>query len=221
MTIKELAEELKLVIKGNTLDAILPPMIYLIGNLLFSLELAAGLSISAAFLLAIFRRIKKQSWYYALGGLLGIIVAVSFALFAGSASNYYVPKLITSTGLVIITTVSLVFKKPLAAWLSHISRGWELNWFWRNDIRPAYSEVTTLWLVLFVLRGVLQLILIQDQNLSGLFIINTLLGMPLTVLVLLLSYIYGIWRLKKLGGPGIEEYRENAPKPWKGQTRGF
>jgi len=81
--------------------------------------------------------------------------------------------------------------------------------------------VTTLWLVLFVLRGVLQLILIQDQNLSGLFIINTLLGMPLTVLVLLLSYIYGIWRLKKLGGPGIEEYRENAPMPWKGQTRGF
>lgn len=221
MTIKELSEELKLVLKGNTLDAILPPMIYLIGNSLFTLELAAGLSISAALILAIFRRIKKQSWYYALGGLLGIVVAVSFALLAGNASNYYVPKLITSTGLVVLTAVSLVFKKPLAAWLSHISRGWELEWFWRDDIRPAYSEVTTLWLVLFILRGVLQLILIQDQNLSGLFIINTLLGMPLTVLVLLLSYIYGIWRLKKLGGPGIEEYRENAPKPWKGQTRGF
>jgi len=50
---------------------------------------------------------------------------------------------------------------------------------------------------------------------------NTLLGWPVTILVLVISYIYGIWRLRKLGGPGVEEFTEGADPPWKGQTRGF
>lgn len=47
------------------------------------------------------------------------------------------------------------------------------------------------------------------------------LGLPVTISVLVLSYIYGVWRLKKLGGPGIEEYRKKSPRPWKGQMKGF
>jgi hypothetical protein len=39
--------------------------------------------------------------------------------------------------------------------------------------------------------------------------------------VLVLSYIYGIWRLRKLKGPGIDEYLENKTAPFRGQTRGF
>lgn len=54
-----------------------------------------------------------------------------------------------------------------------------------------------------------------------LFIINTLLGAPVTLIILSISYIYGIWRLRKLGGPSVDEFVNNEPKPWKGQTKGF
>jgi hypothetical protein len=40
-------------------------------------------------------------------------------------------------------------------------------------------------------------------------------------MVLVASYIYGIWRLRQLGGPGVEEYKEDKKPPWKGQSRGF
>ncbi|HAS75007.1 MAG TPA: hypothetical protein DCS67_12755 [Clostridiales bacterium UBA8960] len=71
------------------------------------------------------------------------------------------------------------------------------------------------------MRAALQFILIKNDNVTGLFVVNTLLGLPITALVLIISYIYGVWRLKRLGGPGIEEHKQNTPKPWKGQTRGF
>ena len=48
-----------------------------------------------------------------------------------------------------------------------------------------------------------------------------MLGWPVTIAVLVLSYVYGIWRLHQLGGPGVHEFREGKASPWEGQTRGF
>jgi len=121
MTRTEISEELRSVISGKTLDAVFPPLVFLLANGLFGLIRAAA-------------------------------IAAGFALIANNAANYYFPKIITS---------------------------------------------------------------------AGLFLINTLLGFPVTIAVLVLSYVYGIWRLKQLGGPGIDEFRAHAPKPWRGQTRGF
>jgi len=42
-----------------------------------------------------------------------------------------------------------------------------------------------------------------------------------TIVILIISYLYGIWRLKKLGGPSVEEFLSNQPAPWKGQKKGF
>jgi hypothetical protein len=50
---------------------------------------------------------------------------------------------------------------------------------------------------------------------------NTLMGMPFTIVILIISYIYGIWRLRTLKGPGIEEFMESKESPYRGQTRGF
>lgn len=48
-----------------------------------------------------------------------------------------------------------------------------------------------------------------------------LLGWPVTIVVLVLSYVYGIWRLRKLRGPGVDEFITGKQPPYRGQTRGF
>lgn len=221
MTIKEIGEELKSILQGKTIDAILPPFIYVIINGIFGLALAAGSALVASLVLVALRLKSRKNWRYAFAGFIGVVIAAGFAILSDSAANYYLPKLFTSIGLIVITFVSLILKKPLAAWLIHLSRGWEFEWFWRPDIRPAYTEVTLFWLGLFSMRATLQFLLLMGDNVAGLFLVNTLLGLPVTGAVLVLSYIYGVWRLKKLDGPGIEEYRKKSPRPWKGQTRGF
>lgn len=218
---KEILEELTSVLSGKTLDAIIPPLVFVIINSIFGLTTAiiVALILSATF--GIYRMVRKQSGLYAIGGSLGILLAGGFAFLAKNATNYFLPGIITNAFVLILTFVTLILDKPLAAYASHLTRGWTLNWFWRNDIKPAYREVTYMWSLFFLIRTIIQVTLFTSENVDALVWANTIMGLPVTIAVLTLSYVYGIWRLRNLKGPGIDEYLENKTAPFRGQTRGF
>ncbi len=218
---QEIWEELKSVLSGKTFDALLPPIIYAVVNAIFGLTPAVIAAMGFALLLGIIRLMRKQAWQYAFGGLLAVGVAAGLALLTRNAANYFIPALISSGLLLLLAIGSLFIGKPLAAWASHLTRGWPLDWFWRSNVKPAYREVTWMWLVFIAGRLVIQIWLFQQGQTGQLAWANTLLGWPVTIVVLVVSYIYGIWRLRKLGGPGVEEYQAGKEPPWKGQTRGF
>jgi len=221
MNKQEILEELRSTLSGKTFDALLPPILFALINAFFDLTIATvGAFLIAAFL-GIFRFFKKQNWFYALGGFLAVSFAAGYAYFTGSAANYFVGSLISSAFVFLLAFGSLLIGKPLAAWLSHLTRGWPLSWFWRKDIKPAYREVTWIWTFLLFIRFLIKLFFFQRGSATELAWINTALGWPMIVPFLILSYIYGIWRLRKLKGPGVEEYQRGDQSPWKGQTRGF
>ncbi len=116
---------------------------------------------------------------------------------------------------------SLIIKKPFAACVSHITRGWPLAWFFREDVKKAYTEVTWFWLIYFVLRAAIETYLFFFGTVEALVTFNTIVGFPLLIAVLVISYVYGIFRLRKLGGPGVDEFIEKKEPPYRGQTRGF
>lgn len=218
---QEIGEELKSVLSGRTVDALLPPLVFVIANGLFRLEIAVGAAIGLAVLLTGVRLLRRQSWYYALGGLLGVGLAAGLALFTRDAASYFIPAIISSAIICLVTLISNLVGKPLAAWLSHLTRGWPLEWFWRKDVKPAYIEVTWVWALLLAARLGVQILLFQRGDAATLGWANALLGWPVTIAVLILSYVYGIWRLRQLGGPGVHEFRAGKEPPWEGQTRGF
>lgn len=109
----------------------------------------------------------------------------------------------------------------MAAVGSHITRGWTFEWFLRKDIKPAYTEVTIAWGLLFLARMILQIMLLRRASIVDVGLANILLGFPATFTVLILTYIYGIWRLKTLKGPGVYEFMEGKEPPWEGQKKGF
>jgi len=218
---QEIGEELKSVLSGRTIDALLPPLVFVLFNAFFSLEVAVFAALGLALSLAVLRISRKQSWYYALGGFLGVGLAAGLALLTQNASSYFLPAIIGSALLSLVALVSILIGKPLAAWLSHLTRGWPLEWFWRKDVKPAYVEVTWMWALLIGFRLVIQILLYQRGDATTLGWANFVLGWPVTIAVLVLSYVYGIWRLKRLGGPGVHEFREGKDPPWEGQTRGF
>lgn len=217
----EVREELKSVLSGTTIDAILPPVVFAVVNGLAGLDVAAGVALILAVGLGGIRLVRKQAWQYALGGLAGVGLAAGLALVTRNAASYFLPAIIGSGLLFLLTFISLLIGKPLAAWVSHLTRGWPLVWFWRKDVKPAYREVTWAWTLFFAMRLILQVILYQQGEASTLAWANILLGWPVTIVVLVLSYLYGIWRLKYLGGPGVDEFESDAQPPWRGQTRGF
>ena len=219
--VKEISEELKLVISGKTVDAVLPPLLFAVVNSRYQLTVASIMAIALALLLAIIRLARKQPLRYAVGGLVGVMFASTIAYFSNNAANYYLPKIMSSAMFVLAALVSLIMGKPMAALTSHLTRGWDLEWYWRKDVKPAYQEVTIIWLLFFLMRLALQVILFRRGDVAELAWTNTLLGLPFTLVGLILSYLYGIWRLRNLKGPSVEEHREGKQQPWEGQTRGF
>ena len=221
--LQEVLEEIRTVFSGKnkTLDTILPPLLYAVLQAMFTLQVAVIATLVVAASLTVLRFARKESWGYAVSGLLLVLISALFAWFSRNASNFFLPDLMLSGFLLQAAILSNVLSKPLAAWSSHLTRAWPRAWYWHKQIRPAYSEVTWLWALLIALRLTIQWRLYQTAGTLALGWISALLGWPVTLTVLIISYLYGIWRLQRLGGPSVEEFTNNQPPPWQGQRRGF
>ena len=220
---KELGQEFKVVFagRGNIVDAFIPPIIFLILNAILGFDLALWGSLISALFFGVFRLLKHQPLRYALGGVGGILLAVLIAKVLGRAEGFFVPGLISGGVTVALCLVTVMIKRPLVAWTSFLARRWPLEWYWHDQVRPAYSEVTFVWGLFFGLRLLFQYQLFQQQATQLLGLTQLITGWPATMVLLVASYIYGIWRLQNLSGPSVDEFKTGSPPPWEGQKRGF
>jgi hypothetical protein len=172
-------------------------------------------------LIAVVRLLRRQSLIYALGGVGGVLFAIAIAKLLGRAEGFFLPGIVSGGATIVVAVLSVIFRRPLVAWTSFIARRWPLGWYWHPRVRPAYSEVTLAWAALFALRLLFQLSLFKDQAANRLAVANFITGWPTTVVLLVISYLYGTWRLQHLKGPSVDEFRAGAEPPWTGQRRGF
>jgi hypothetical protein len=221
--IHELLGEFRTVFSGrtNTVDTIIPPLLYALVDMLAGLLPATIAAVALAAFLTVLRLIRKQSWLYAFSGLILTLLAAGLAWFTQNAASFFLPDLLTSGILLAAVLLSIWAGKPLAAWSSHLTRAWPKEWYWLPNVSPAYTEVTWMWAALIAVRLIVQYVLYQQSNVILLGWANVLLGWPVTIAVLVISYLYGTWRLAKLGGPSVEEFLSHQPAPWKGQRKGF
>ncbi len=221
--INELLEEFRTVFSGrtNTVDTIIPPLLYALVDMLAGLLPATLSALGLAAFLTVIRLIRKESWLYAFSGLVLTLLAAGLAWFTQNAASFFLPDLLTSGILLAAVLLSIWAGKPLAAWSSHLTRAWPREWYWLPNIKPAYTEVTWIWAALIAARLIVQYALYQQANVRLLGLANVLLGWPVTIAVLVISYLYGTWRLAKLSGPSVEEFVSQQPAPWKGQRKGF
>ncbi len=220
---REIQEELQTVFSGRVrwADSLLPPLIFLIVNTIFGFQAALWGSLGIALLFVGFRLARRQPLRYALGGLGGVLFAVIVARYVGRAEGYFLPGIVSGVFTSLLCLVSVALRRPLVAWTSFITRRWPLDWYWHPQVRPAYSEVTLSWAFFFALRTLLQYGLFQDQAAGALGLFQLISGWPAIILLLVVSYLYGMWRLGSLGGPSVEEYKAGSEPPWLGQKRGF
>lgn len=219
----ELVDEFRLVFTGrsNVVDSILPPLLFVLLNTLLGLEYAIGGSLLLVLVLLGLRLVRGQPLQYALGGLAGVLVAVLVSWLLGSAEGYFLPGILSGAGTVLVALLSLAVRRPLVAWTSYLARRWPLEWYWHPQVRPAYSEVTWMWALFFALRTLLQVLVLRNESLQLVALTNFVTGWPATIGLLVVSYLYGTWRLRNLRGPSVEEFRKGAEPPWQGQRRGF
>lgn len=222
--LKELQEEFKLVLSGRglrLLDSFLPLLVFLVANPLFGVNTALWGSLGVAAFFAIYRIARKESLVYSLGGLGGVLLAAVFVNLSGSGTGFFLPGLISGGITVILCVVTVAINRPIVALTSFIARRWPLDWYWHPRVLPVYNEVTIAWAVAFSARLTLEYWLFQQEAVGALGTARILLGWPFTVALLVASYLYGLWRLDRLRGPSVEEFKAGKEPPWEGQKRGF
>ncbi len=168
--LREIVEELRMVLAGRSsfLDSLLPPLFFVLLNAIWGMQVAIWSSLGLAIVIAIYRLFKRQSLLYALGGAGGVAVAALVAQLLGRSEGFFLPGIITGGLTFLLCLVSVLIRRPIVAWTSYVARRWPLDWYWHPRVRPAYSEVTWLWVLVFGLRLLLQFNLFQSEQASQL-----------------------------------------------------
>lgn len=202
-------------------DLLVPPVVFILINRFACFYPAAGISLVLSLFFILYRRVKKETLRRALYGLLVSAFAIILAFIMKKEESFFIPSMATGAITVFLAVISIISGRPLVAWSSFITRHWPLEWYRHSSVRPAYTETTVLWIFYFSARLAVQIILFGRGDTDSLIFLNFLLGWPGIIVLLAVTYAYGIMRLRRLGGPSVEEFRDNTPPPWEGQRKGF
>jgi hypothetical protein len=220
---REIAEEIKIVFSKDVYrfaDSTLPLLIYLIFSFLIEKQTTYYLVLGLSVIVFILRLLHKQKFIFIFSSF-GLVTLFFFINFLNQDTrSVLLPSIISGSVLLITCLGSILISKPIAAYSSAFTRKWPLEWYWHPHIKPAYRDVTLFWLFAFGGRFIFEIIAFKYTLLQFEWF-KLIIGWPYTLLVLIISYMFGRWRLEKLKGPSIEEFQQNSPPPWQGQKHGF
>lgn len=194
-------------VRKVVVDTVVPTAGFVVANATLGLGWAATLAVGWCVLVFAVRSARRQRLVFAASGLAGVVVAALVALRSGEATGFFLPGIVGNLALGAGCVLSNLVRRPLVAVTSAALYRYEPEWYWHPRVRPAYSEITWLWAVYYLGKGALQAALAARDAVGLLTAVRLGLGWPGFAVLLLATYAYVTWRLKRLAGPTIEEWR--------------
>lgn len=178
--------------KQGVLDMGLPGMVfvaaYLVSGQQMPIAIWSAVGIAAA--LTVIRLVRRGTVQHAIAGFAGVAVAAYVAHKTGEPADYYLPSLLLTVGYAVAFAVSLLVRWPLLGVALGVVFGEGTAWRRDRARRRVYTLVSALWLVMFGLRLAVLVPLWMAGQLVALGIGRLILGYPLYLLVIWIS-----WRL--------------------------
>jgi hypothetical protein len=192
-------------------DSTLPPLVFVGLNGWLGLQAAAFGSLALAGLLVVVRLLRRQRVLYAFGGVGGVALGVGVALWSGKAEGFFVPGIYTNLAMAFVCIGSILVRRPFIALAGAGIYRWPLEWYWHELVRPAYSEITWVWVAFYFFKAGLQWALVEQGQVGWLAVARVATGWPLFAALLVVTYAYISWRLNHLGAPTVEEWKARRP----------
>jgi len=201
-------------------DSLLPPVAFFAANAIAGLGWAAVVGLTVGVGVSAMRVIRGHRWAAAIYGLAAVVISIVAALRTDRAAGYVLPTIVMTLVLAIATAITILVRRPFTGWVSMFVRGWPGSWYWRDDVRPAYSITSWYWCGFYLARATAIWIAYRYAGLGVLLTVRVLVSWPTMLPLLIVSYVRGNAKLHDLGGPTVEEHVADAPPPW-GRQRGF
>ncbi|HMT06004.1 MAG: DUF3159 domain-containing protein [Solirubrobacterales bacterium] len=153
------------------------------------LELAAGIAVGIALLIALVRLVRGERARYAASGFLGVALAAFIATRTGKAEDFFLPGLLLNAGYALAYAVSIAVRWPLMGVFIGPLIGEGMTWRKDPGRVRMFSRISWLWVGTFLLRLTVQLPLYLTGSLVALGIAKTAMGLPIFALAIWLSYL--------------------------------
>ena len=175
---------------GGFIDGALPTIVFTI------VYIADGRSLKPAILGALamgvvvlaFRLVTRGRTNQAIAGFVGLAVSAYVARQTGRAGNFYLIGLLTNAGYGLALLVSLVVRWPLLGLVAGSLSGEPTAWRGDPVRRRAYTLATWAWFSIFAIRLAVEVPLYASGQVAALGVAKVVLGLPLWLLVIYLTY---------------------------------
>lgn len=176
-------------------EAAIPVTVFIVVNLVWSLQPALAGSVAVAVLIAAGRLVQRRPIRYAMNGLFGIGLGAVIAWRTGEARDFYLPGIFISYGYAAAMIVSVAVRHPLVGWLwSVLFAGGRSDWRQDRKLMRTFSWLTLLWAAVWIVKVSAQagLYLADQEHLLG--VARLVLGAPPYALLLLVT----VWVVRRV-----------------------
>jgi hypothetical protein len=177
------------------LEAAIPVTVFVVVNLVWSLQPALLGSVGVAVAIAAGRLLQRRPIRYAVNGLFGVGLGAAIAWRTGEARNFYLPGIFISYGYAAAMICSVLLRHPLVGWLwSVLFDGGRADWRQDRRLMRTFGWLTMLWAAVWIAKVSAQagLYLADQEHLLG--VARLLLGAPPYALLLLIT----VWTVRRV-----------------------
>lgn len=191
----------------GAIEGMLPPVIFVVVYIAFSdnLTYAVIAAVATGVVLAILRLVRGERPVRVVGALLVVAFAAFVAYYTGSAVAYFWPLVLANFASALAFAFSILIRWPLLGVIVGPIVGTGMRWRQDPDLLRAYARASWLWVLLNIIRGVVQIPLIQGEDLWALAAIRPVFYV-LVIVTVLLSWVI-IKRALPADHPGIRNPR--------------
>ena len=195
--------------RRGALESALPSVVFVTAYLVAGSDLAIGLAaaLATALVLAVLRLVRREKPVRVVGGLAAVAVAAVVAARTGNAADYFLPSLLANVASALIWAAANLITWPLLGVVLGFALGQKTRWRSDPDLVRAYTRASWVWTASFLVRAGVNTPLYLTDNLVGLGISRVLLGWPMVLAVIALSWLI-IRRSLPADHPGILHPRQ-------------
>ncbi|HNF83175.1 MAG TPA: DUF3159 domain-containing protein [Solirubrobacterales bacterium] len=186
-------------------DSSIPGLVFVIAYTVSGqkLELAAGVAVGIALLIALIRLVRGERARYAASGFFGVALAAFIATRTGKAEDFFLPGLLFNAGYSLAYAISVAIRWPLMGVFIGPLIGEGMTWREDPERVKLFNKISWLWVGTFLLRLAVQLPLYLSGALVALGIAKTAMGLPIFALAIYLSYL-----MLKAAGIDLQQKKE-------------
>jgi uncharacterized protein DUF3159 len=171
----------------------LPAVVFVATNAFLPLLMTIGISLAIGLALTGFRLLRGERFSSAIGGLLGVAVAVGIVAWTGSAKDFFVIGIWGALACFVVTFGSVLVRRPLTGVIWNLMHGGQHAWRDDKAVLREHDVATLAAAAVFGARFVVMEWLYLADSTTWLAVAKIATGTPLTVLAALVV----VWAFRR------------------------